>query len=189
MIQDFKQIRKHVYFVKLQDGPPFIMKGFSSRRSLLIQDAFTSSLKRNQFPFTYRFYQGLPNLYFQSNYYGCLEYITPGGRPFFYNSWEDCQEGLSLLQKFHHSSEMLVGSYKRILPSYDLQNKWHERFQLFLNNLDVLSFLIPKEIIAELISWAKWSLAGIEREKHILNQQPLVILHGDVAHHNFIRNI
>lgn len=188
-ILEFKQIRKQVYFVKLHDGFPFIIKGFSSRKNLVLQDALTSSLKRNGFPFTYQFYGDKPNLYFESTYYGCLEYIEPSGMPFLYNSQENCQEGLSLLEKFHYSSEKLVGVYKRILPTYDLQNKWHERLQLFLNNLNVLSLFIPNEIIAELISWGEWSLAGLEREKETLFQQPLVVLHGDVAHHNFIRAI
>ena len=118
---------------------------------------------------------------------GCLNILTRAEHPFSYNSSENCQDGLSLLQTFHQTSKKLVGSYRRLLPVYDLQNKWEERFFLFLKNLEVLSNFIPKEVVSELISWAKWSLTGMENEKEALSRQPDVILHGDVAHHNFIR--
>ncbi|WP_338470378.1 aminoglycoside phosphotransferase [Niallia sp. XMNu-256] len=188
-VEQFKHIRKHVYYVKFLNRSPFILKGFSSRRSFLIQDAFTSSLKRSLFPFTYELYRDLPNFQFQKKYYGCLEYIEPSQRSFDYQNRENRQEGLVLLEKFHHSSEKIVESYRRVLPTYDLQDKWVDRFQFFIKNLEALSRFIPKEVTTELISWAEWSLAGIHREKDALFQHPLVILHGDVAHHNFIKTV
>ncbi|WP_428909250.1 phosphotransferase [Niallia sp. Krafla_26] len=186
-IQQFTHIKKNVYFIKMEDGTPIIVKGFSSRRSLLIQDAFTSSLKKNHFHSTYMFYQGMTSLQFNKKYYGLLEYINPSKQRFLYNSMENCQEAMSLLQKYHQTSKKLVGSYRRLLPSFDLQNKWEERFFLFLKNEDILSYFIPREIVSELISWAEWSLKGLKKEKESLFRQPVVILHGDVAHHNFLR--
>ena len=55
-VQQLKHIRKSVYFAQLKDGCQFIMKGFSARRSLLLQGAFTSSLKIHHFPYTYSFF-------------------------------------------------------------------------------------------------------------------------------------
>lgn len=186
-IQDCRQIRKHVYLARRDDGSPFIVKGFPTRSSLLIQDAFTSSLKKTNFPFTYSFYRSFPPIYFEHRYYGCLEYIEPSNNPFFYDSKENCQEGLALLQKFHFTSQKLVDSYKQLLPIYHLQAKWQERFLLFLKNKDILSFFIPKEIWKDLVFWGEWSLKRLENEKETLLRQQAVILHGDVAHHNFIR--
>ena len=74
-IQQFSHIRKQVYLLKMGDGTPIIVKGFSSRRNLLIQDAFTSSLKINHFPYTHTFYREMPSLHYQAKYYGLLEYI------------------------------------------------------------------------------------------------------------------
>ena len=183
-VQKIKHIRKHVYLAQLKNGCQFIMKGFSARRSLLLQGAFTSSLKIHHFPFTYSFYLGLPSVYFDSKFYGYLEYIESSDQTFFYNSRDNCSEGLALLQKYHHTSKQLVGSYKNLLPAYNLQNKWQERFLFFVKNKEILSLFIPSEIYSDLVSWAEWSLTGIEMET---NLSPYVILHGDVAHHNFIR--
>lgn len=184
-VQQIKHIRKNVYLAQLDDGCQFIMKGFSARRNLLLQDAFTSSLKNRHFPYTYSFYSGLPSVYFDSKFYGYLEYIEPSHEKFFYNSEENCQEGLALLQKYHHTSKQLVGGYKSLLPVFDLENKWQDRFLLFLKNKEILSLFIPSDIYSDLVSWAEWSLTGIEREYPF---SPNVILHGDVAHHNFIRS-
>jgi len=187
-IQQLKHIKKNVYLAKINNEFQFIVKGFSTRRNLLIQDGFTSTLKINDFHNTYSFYHGLPTLYFESRHYGYIEYIKNDSIPFFYDSINNCQDGLTLLQKFHHTTKKMVGSYKRLLPMYDLQNKWRERFLLFVKNKDILSFYIPKEIYKELLSWGEWSLSQLEKNRVDLSKQPNVILHGDVAHHNFIRS-
>ena len=60
------------------------------------------------------------------------------------------------------------------------------KYQLFKENLPVLSFFLQKEIIHELLHWAGWSLQA-KKEQNSFEQIPTVILHGDVAHHNFLR--
>jgi thiamine kinase-like enzyme len=187
-IDTLTRLRKNVYMAKASELQ-FIIKGFSSLRRLKIQEAFTHSLQKSDFPYTYSFYNFSKeqSLYFGSQYYGCIEYLEKGNQPFFYDSKENCEEGLQLLQNFHKTSEKLMGSYKTILPSFHLIDKWEERYQLFKNNLSGLSFFLQKEIIHELSSWAEWSLAGMKKEKNSFHQIPTVILHGDVAHHNFLR--
>src|SRR5690606_14014221 len=48
-------------------------------------------------------------------------------------------------------------------------------------------YFVQKEIINELLAWADWSLRGIEEEAWLFQSGRQVILHGDVAHHNFLR--
>lgn len=184
------RLRKNVYLAKASDLQ-FIIKGFSSLRRLKIQEAFTHSLQKVGFPYTYSFYtfSKEQSLYFGSQYYGCIEYLKKGNQPFLYDSRENCDEGLQLLRNFHETSEKLIGSYKTILPSFHLIDKWQERYQLFKDNLPFLSFFLQKEIIYELLDWAEWSLAGLKKEKHSFDQIPTAILHGDVAHHNFLRTL
>lgn len=43
-------------------------------------------------------------------------------------------------------------------------------------------------MITEILSWADWSLKGMLRESNLFNNDEKVILHGDVAHHNFLRS-
>ncbi|WP_256239640.1 phosphotransferase [Bacillus sp. V3B] len=187
-IHTLSRLRKNVYIAKANDLQ-FVIKGFSSLRRLKIQEAFTHSLKKAGFPYTYSFYtfSKEQSLYFKSHYYGCIEYLEKGDQTFYYDSRENCHEGLQLLQNFHERSVKLIGSYKTILPSFHLIDKWQERYQLFKDNLSFLSFFLKKEIIQELLKWAEWSLAGLKKEEHSLDQIRTVILHGDVAHHNFLR--
>jgi len=183
-------LRRNVFIVRLSDGFQFVLKGYSSLRRLKIQEAFIQSLKKEGFPFTYSMYS-FPKehcLYFESQYFGIFEFLTKGEEPFFYDSKKSCQEGLQLLEKFHGVSEKLVGSYKTLLPFFHLIEKWEERFRQFKSNIPILSFFLQKEVVQDLSDWAEWSLAGIKQEKGALHLFPNVILHGDVAHHNFFRS-
>ena len=81
----------------------------------------------------------------------------------------------------------LQGSYNTILPTFHLVEKWEERSTLFKRNLPLISFFLEREIITELINWVEWSLSGLRQEKDTLEKLPKAILHGDVAHHNFMR--
>ncbi|WP_071395892.1 phosphotransferase [Bacillus tuaregi] len=182
-------LRKNVYIVSLKDGFQFVLKGYSSLRRLKIQEVFTQSLKKAGFDYSYSFYS-LPNehrLFFESQYFGFLEYLRRGENTFYYDSMDHCQEGLTLLQSFHIASEKLVDSYRTILPAFHLIDKWEERLQQFQANAHVLSSFLQKEVIEGLIYWAEWSLTGLRQEKESLYSFPNVILHGDVAHHNFFR--
>lgn len=182
-------LRRNVFIVRLSDGFQFVLKGYSSLRRLKIQEVFTQSLKKEGFPYTYSFYS-FPKehcLYFESQYFGFLEFLKRGEQPFFYDSKNNCQEGIQLLQRFHTVSEKLVGRYKTILPSFHLIDKWEERYRLFEQNISLISFFLQKEVIQDLLAWAEWSITGLKQEKNSLYAFPNVILHGDVAHHNFFR--
>ncbi|MBT2688073.1 phosphotransferase [Bacillus sp. ISL-47] len=187
-INEIKPIRKQVYLIRTKERV-FILKGFSSYHRLKLQEAFTASLIKEGFARTYAFYEFAkePPLFFDRTYYGCLEYIQPSEDSFSYHLKRDRLEGLDLLQTFHDTSEKLVPRYQTVLPTFRQADKWRERASLFLNNLPVIRYFVQKEIINELLSWADWSLKGIEEEAWLFKSGKQVILHGDVAHHNFLR--
>ncbi|GLB58347.1 phosphotransferase [Cytobacillus sp. NCCP-133] len=186
-IDGIKPIRKQVYQVRTHDRT-FILKGFSSYHRLKLQETFTASLLNEGFANTYAFYEFAkePPLFFDRTYYGCLEYIQPSEDSFSYHLKKDRLEGLDLLKAFHDTSEKLVSRYQTVIPMFKQTEKWRERASLFLNNLPVIRYFVQKEIINELLSWADWSLKGIEEASHFQTERQ-VILHGDVAHHNFLR--
>lgn len=191
-IDSFTQIGNNVYKVKTKQGFPFILKGYSSLSRLEIQETFTASLKNSGFPNTYSFYNltsDASKMFFQTHYYGCLEYIQPSENTFAFDSIANCIDGLDLIQSFHNNSVTLLDQYQNILPSFSLVKKWQERYQIFIRNISFLSFFLSKDILSELLNWAKWSLEGIKKEEMFYYQSPSVILHGDVAHHNFIRRM
>lgn len=186
-IHELRSIRKHVYLVKA-DSIQFILKGFSSYHRLVLQEAFTTSLKEEEFQKTYSFFQlaKKPPLFFDQMYYGCLEYIKPAEESFTYQHQKERLEGLMLLNSFHRTTEKLINKYQMLVPSFQQIEKWQERTALFIKNIPLIQYFVPKDIIYELLFWANWSLKGMQKESQFFNGNK-VILHGDVAHHNFLR--
>ncbi|WP_077214104.1 phosphotransferase [Bacillus dakarensis] len=182
-------IRKKVYLIEGEEDI-FILKGFSSYHRLKLQETFTATLKKEGFKNTYSFVDHAldPPLFFEQTYYGCLEYITPSEPIFSYEAEKDRLEGLSLLREYHQITSKFAKRYGTIMGSYKLLDKWRERTGKFLTNTSVIRFFVQKEIMDEWLKWADWSLKGLEKEIDNFQKGPKVILHGDVAHHNFIRS-
>ncbi|MFB9989188.1 phosphotransferase [Bacillus benzoevorans] len=186
-IEEVIHIRSHVYEVKKAEGK-MILKGFPSLRSLKIQESFTRSLKKEGFWQTYEFLSfSKEPLYFDNRYYGCLEYIEPGNQPFYYDTKQQCREGLELLTTFHQATTKLVDNYQSYLSAFTLKDKWLARFKQFKENERLLSFFLPRDVIRDLYFWANWSLNGLLQHWESFTQYQNVILHGDTACHNFLR--
>lgn len=167
----------------------FVLKGFHSYHRLKLQESFSRSLKKEGFKHTYSFLKFEEDvLFFEGIYYGCLEYIVPAIPPFSYKSERDRLEGLELLEQYHLTSSRLVQRYNTLLTRLNILKKWRERTAKFMENISINKFFIQKEMIEEILHWADWSLKGMEKEIPLMEKKVDVILHGDVAHHNFLRS-
>ncbi|HYK72625.1 MAG TPA: phosphotransferase [Pseudoneobacillus sp.] len=186
-IYEIHPIRDNV-FKLITSNRTYILKGYSSYSRLKLQETFTSSLKKEGFNQTYSFisFNQDPIIY-KEVYYGCIQYIEPHKSSFSYISEKERQEGLSLLDTFHQITEQSVRRYQSILPEFNLQKKWMERREQFAKNFQIISHYISSEWISEWMNWADWSLNGIKETSRTIENEPNVILHGDVAHHNFLR--
>jgi hypothetical protein len=186
-IQEIYPLRDHVFRINTTKGI-FILKGYTSYSRLKLQETFTSSLQNEGFNKTYTFINlNQDPIVYEGKYYGCLPFIEPNHRSFSYNNEKERQEGLSILEEFHQVTKFSVQRYQTILSDYSLQKKWTERFNQFLLNLSAVSKYVPNEMVLEWIQWGEWSLDGLSKHYHLLEKEPPVILHGDVAHHNFLR--
>ncbi|MBP3038030.1 phosphotransferase [Bacillaceae bacterium Marseille-Q3522] len=182
------RIRKHVYLVMFHKNP-FIIKGFSSLQRLTVQAAFTASLHKEGFKQTYQFFSCCnESFYLDGNYYGFLQYLQEEEPIFSYLHDYDRSTGLNLLENYHHASKKLADRYKKLVPSFQLLEKWQGRFNTFCRNLSFVKFFLRREEIDMLLEWAGWSLKGIAEEQLFFAEDDSVILHGDVAHHNFLRS-
>ena len=187
-IEGIQQMRGNVFLLK-SSRKKFILKGFNDLRKLKVQETFSSSLRKSGFEHSYCFHSLSDHpLYFENEYYGCMEYIEPHPKPFHYKLSSDRLEGIDLLHKFHAKTTNLAPSYVTLLPKTDLAKKWHQRKNEFAHNLHVINYHISKAMTDELMSWADFSLTGYTRLKKHLDTDEPVILHGDVAHHNFLRS-
>ncbi|WP_223591181.1 phosphotransferase [Neobacillus bataviensis] len=182
-------IRKSVLFLKTEKNT-YIMKGYQTNSRLRLQEAFTTTLNKEGFSKTYKFLNPIvkDQLFFEGTYFGCIEYIAPSKTTFSFHSHKNRQEGIELLEQFHQTTASFEARYRTLLPKADLIGKWTERYHIFKNNLPFVKYFFNDPFISEMVSWAEWSLEGMEKEHLFFKKEPYVILHGDVAHHNFLRD-
>ncbi|MBA4537179.1 phosphotransferase [Bacillus aquiflavi] len=188
-VENVTKIRKNVYFLTISTGE-YILKGFKSKRQLKLQDDFTQSLKEAGFSHSYSFIPLFKEpLFVNQLYFGCLEYIKPSAVPFHYKDEKDRKNGLETIIKFHYATKQLVEKFEERLPSFNLLIKWKERYSQFLLNIQHLKYFIQEDFLYELVRWGDWAINELSKEEIIFPNEQKVILHGDVAHHNFIRDI
>ncbi|WP_042354933.1 phosphotransferase [Bacillus rubiinfantis] len=188
-VLELRALERSVLLLKT-NRQAYIVKGYSSIRKLKIQEAFTATLKKEGFPHTYVFLQpsAKDQLFFEGNYLGFMEYIPQHRTTFSFQTNDNRREGLELLQQFHHVTGSFETRYKRLLPKANLLGKWVERYKLFFSNYLFLKHFLSESFLSDLNSWAAWSLRGMETNALFFQKGPVVILHGDVAHHNFLRS-
>lgn len=183
------QIRDSVYIVKTKQNT-YVVKGYSKHKKLILQETFTATLRQEGFDQTYLFIPDIvkETLFFEGEYFGCMEYLEPNPKSFTFYSHRNRTEGLKLLEEFHTVTASFVSRYKTLLSSSDLQAKWTERLKTFKKNYSQIRHYLNEQYLNELLEWAQWSLNGMEENESFFFKKPYVILHGDVAHHNFLRD-
>lgn len=188
-ISDIKKIRKNVYYIET-DHKPFMLKGYSSIKRLRLQESFTASLKSAGFQRSYSFYQFTHSpIYLDQTYFGIMEYIEGNRESFSYKSTTNRKAGLALLNDFHKTTSRLSQRYTSVLSKFKLLEKWQDREKQFQKNLPVLRNYLSEQMIKELLEWSKFALEGLKKENvDFGDKRKPVILHGDVAHHNFIKS-
>jgi len=182
-------IRKKVLLLKT-DNNTYIVKGYHSNNRLKLQETFSRTLENEGFLKTYQFFNLGWNepLFFEGTYYGCIEYIQPSKIPFSFQTHRNRLEGLELLAQYHEVTKKFVSRYCRLIPKSQLINKWKDRAELFSENQSFMKYFINEKYLAEMMEWAEWAINGMEQHHSYFVDEPHVILHGDVAHHNFLRD-
>ena len=181
--------RKSVIWIKT-DKNAYMLKGFHTNKRLRLQEAFTSTLRKEGFLKTYLFVhpQIKEPLFFEGTYFGCMEYIPPNKTSFSFKSKKNRQDGLELLEQFHLVTSSFESRYRTLIPKGVIIEKWRDRGKIFSSNISTLKYFINDKILAEMMDWANWSLSGMEKNRSFFLNEPYCILHGDVAHHNFLRD-
>lgn len=182
-----QQLRKNVYYVQTVNGE-FILKGFLTRRELMIQEKFINQLYQKGFIYTPMFVKTKKSFYVAPYYFAWFHFVKEGFPSFHYRYELDRISGLTLLNHYHATSEKLVKEFTPTLSSFHLINKWSDRLFQFVQHTPYLTYYLSKEKVAQLIQWGEWSLTGVKHQPDIFYVEKKVILHGDVAHHNFIRD-
>ncbi|WP_421385499.1 phosphotransferase [Bacillus salacetis] len=116
---------------------------------------------------------------------GLTEWIKTNGI-FSYLSPNERQNALSVLNEFHQYSRKVLSKGKfPALPKQKLTDKWGLRLEEFIRNKQKLSVYVPPAVIDTYIQYGEKALQQLIRQGF---SNDYCILHGDVAHHNFLRD-
>ncbi|MFJ8264588.1 phosphotransferase [Peribacillus asahii] len=179
-----KRLQGDVYLLTFKNHPPLILKGFTSREKWYRQQVFTSLLKQKGFDRTYSMYSEPEPFQLDGMWYSFIEFLPPSANKFNFANESNRKEGAQLLEAFHNSADQIS---LPSVPVYNQLNKWRDRLALFRQNVPYIREHIPESILKEWIAWAEWSLKGLETYQKEINQETNTIIHGDCAHHNFLR--
>lgn len=100
-----------------------------------------------------------------------------------YRKLSDQKKTLKALKALHETRNEVDWETYKLLPNYELKEKWHRRFERFIENEGPLKMLL-QENYKKIVSIAANALQNIDDTNAIEN--PKTLLHGDVVHHNFM---
>ncbi|ASS86683.1 aminoglycoside phosphotransferase [Geobacillus lituanicus] len=123
-------------------------------------------------------------------YWLLTEYVA-GARPLAFVNESDIADGLRVLRHYHTATAAIVRNEQAALPlSYAwLYEKWHRRYQDFRQNLPFIETMMDKEDLSFVLHWAHYCLSTCGDYAAELAAEPVAIIHGDVAPHNFLRTL
>ncbi|GAA0334176.1 hypothetical protein GCM10008967_26190 [Bacillus carboniphilus] len=180
-------IRDHIYKIETKNEK-YVGKGFSNAASLKKQKWLTEKLHQSGFRKTYRFLKAKPDegLQLDGKSYGILKWVEHHKENFQYNSIQNCIEGILLVHEFHSKNKTFLEEGSHYFPRSKPYDKWVDRYQRFHANIPIIRSTVSPSILKEIKKWGRESLKNISRLQPY-SPGTKVILHGDVAHHNFIR--
>lgn len=100
-----------------------------------------------------------------------------------YASSRDRTDSLRALQALHETKERIDWSEQSIIPSFHIQQKWTHRLERFIRAKQQLEPFLPESSIEHIIFMAKQGLENIA-----ISNDRETLLHGDVVHHNILRD-
>lgn len=181
--EGIRQLRGDVYLITVQNSPPLILKGFNSYDKWYRQLMVLSLLKKSGFRHTYQMYKDPHPFQIDGMWYGFIEYLPMSSHLFSFSNHSDRIEGARLLENFHNCADHIYFP----LPSFNQIRKWQDRLDLFRQNSSAIRTYMTESMLKEWIAWGEWSLKGLIANQSYILKEKSTILHGDCAHHNFLR--
>jgi aminoglycoside phosphotransferase len=109
-----------------------------------------------------------------------------GAKPVNFRRRMDRTDSLLALQTLHRTKEQIDWDASPYLHRYQLLDKWQERLDRFIENRDAFGKFIRKQAIEEIIMYGEEALPILKKNYRKLSDYTL--LHGDVVHHNILRD-
>jgi len=101
-----------------------------------------------------------------------------------FDSRKDREDSLNLLHKLHKTGNKINWRNSRYLHEINLRKKWEHRLEKWLHASPFLYQHLGKTKTKRITDFAEQALAEIKP----MSTRNLTILHGDIVHHNFVRD-
>ena len=185
IIHSYSNIKHNLYKIQTEDGQ-YILKGYTEPGNLDSIIRFSQLLHKSGFltGLMYeKFTDGQFLLFEQGLVWVLLKYIDPK-RKFSFAKEKDREDGLIILRKFHQHSKTLLPNLLPDLPKENTVVKWQNRLRIFESHAPFLAKWFNPNVIGEIVYYSHLSLNTLTKD-YVETEE--VVLHGDVASHNFIR--
>ncbi|WP_157729287.1 phosphotransferase [Sutcliffiella cohnii] len=184
-INHVDKIKENLFKVKTFDTT-FILKGFKDELTVRMNVAISQHLQQERFfqcVSYYKFVNG--NYYIElDNMFWAMTTYIPQRRNVSFTYKRDREAGLMLLKALHDTSKDL-SLLKQIVPTERNVENWLIRLRRFEQNGALLIELFGEHTIKDIVSYSKQSLLALQQLP--LPEEKQVLLHGDVASHNFLK--
>lgn len=168
----------------------WVVKEFSSFEKWRSQFLFLKRLQEAGFTKTYSFSPIHANgpIAFENRIFALISFIEHGkNKTPKYRKRKDRQDALDVLSEFHLTTSGFVNEFHGVLPVFNQLEKWDRRqreFALTIKRIHSHPYFSYLESYARM---GKQALEPLKKKSSYFTDQPKVIIHGDVANHNFIR--
>lgn len=118
-----------------------------------------------------------------------LTFIQPwlsGAKPVNFKKRSDRTDSLAALHALHETQEQIDWHASPYLHPYPLITKWENRIIRFRDIGDACGAYIGKDRVDEIVLYASKALNIVKKNVNV--RQESTLLHGDVVHHNILRD-
>ncbi len=125
-------------------------------------------------------------LQFMGNPIGVMQWLEDSNA-ISYKKEQDRKSALFILKAFHELTSTFYQdpSFSNVRKNHWL-DKWEYRLQLFHQNIPLLHSMIPSYYFWTYLQWGYYAMNQLTSHQNI-EIQSQCFLHGDVAHHNFLK--
>ncbi|HEY4552404.1 MAG TPA: phosphotransferase [Bacillaceae bacterium] len=188
-IDEWMRIKRGIWIADIRDKR-WIIKERGNRQLLLAQIDLLKTLEDYGFDGTHRFHPAVESgpAVFEDRYFAVYEFIEEEeASRFHYQSSRNQADALSLLMNYHNTTSSFADRFSGKIPVFQQIQKWEKRLDEFEAYIPSLVKTGAYPYLKEYSRWGWKALHLLRPYGSLFSEEPTCIIHGDVAHHNFIR--
>jgi thiamine kinase-like enzyme len=193
-VTKIKVINDNVYLL-LCDNQKIIIKRYKSKNHIMKQVWLAKKFAEMSYQGSVRFIPFKSGKYIRkvdNYYYALMPFIE--GEQLSYGSRKDRKAAFDQLERFQRESKSLTEKRQQFVPIYSLYSKWATRLDTFYFNLyNNKKYLTASQykMMKKYLKWGEYTLdtlpIDVLQKKERSARREGLIIHGDVANHNFLR--